>query len=89
MKNAKKISNTTKISYGYVIQLLKIGKEQNLCDYYKVSNSNRKKKVLCLETNKIYESIASVKYDGYFPSYVSEVCNGKREMAHNLHFKFI
>ena len=85
MKNTKQISNTTKISYGYVIRLLKIGKEQNLCDYYK----NRKKKVLCLETNKIYESIASVKYDGYFPSYVSEVCNGKREMAHNLHFKFI
>lgn len=91
VKNVKEISKITNISYTYTLKLLKIADEQNLCDYnnYYDVKKRKRKKVLCVETNKIYDSIASVKYDGFQPSSVSLVCNGKKETAHNLHFVFI
>lgn len=89
IKSIKEISSKTNISYGYVITLLKFGNKHNMCDYYKNCKKSGCKKVLCIETNKIYDSIASVKNDGFNPSCVSNVCNGKTEKYHNLHFKFI
>ena len=45
-------------------------------------------KVICLETGKIYDSIASTKYDGFVPRYVSECCRGIREIYKNYHWMF-
>ena len=88
IQNITKISEITKISKAYVIKLLKLGKENNLCNYHN-GNKTSKKKVLCIEKNKIYDSIANVKCDGYQPSSVSNCCNGKKLMAHKLHWRFI
>lgn len=47
------------------------------------------KKVLCIETGKIYKHLNDVKYDGYNPSSVSMICNGLQNKHHGHHFKFI
>ena len=47
------------------------------------------KRVLCEETNKIYDKLIDVKADGFTPSAVSQVCNGKRNSHKHKHFKFI
>lgn len=52
-------------------------------------NKPNKKKILCIETGKIYESINSVKEDGYSPASVSNYCNNKQGIAYGLHWKFV
>lgn len=47
------------------------------------------KKVLCVETGKVYNNLNDVKADGFNPSNVSMVCNGKRNKHHKCHFKFV
>lgn len=55
----------------------------------KPSNDNTPKRVLCIETGKVYERLSYVTEDGYASSAVSQVCNGKLKMHKGLHFKFI
>lgn len=55
----------------------------------KPKNDNTPKRVLWIETNKIYEKLTDVKEDGFAPSGVSQVCNGKLEHYRKQHFKFI
>lgn len=83
-----KVSNVTVINY--LNQAHKLG----LCDYE--GSNNRKKPVLCITTNKVFESLKDaqnfykVKY-----SYIRECCNGNRKFAgqdengNNLEWKFI
>lgn len=47
------------------------------------------KKVLCVETGKIYNRLSEVKEDCFTPSAVSQVCNGKRNIHKNCHFVFV
>lgn len=46
------------------------------------------KQVLWIEANKIYEKLTHCKEDGFNPSGVSQVCNGKKEKHKGQHFKF-
>lgn len=47
------------------------------------------KPVRCIETGKIYAKLVDVKQDGFTPSAVSQVCNGKKEYHKNYHFEFV
>lgn len=51
-------------------------------------NTNKPKNVLHIETGKIYSKLRDVEKDGYSPSKVSEVCNGKISHYKGQHFKF-
>lgn len=48
------------------------------------------KKILCIETNIVYDSIheAGIK-NNIRPAMISKCCNGNRETAHGYHWKFI
>lgn len=52
-------------------------------------NKNTIKKVLCIETGKIYDNMTLVEKDGFVRSSVSMVCNGKLKHHHGYHFEFI
>lgn len=84
-----KISKITDISKPYTIKLLKIGNDRNICNYHGQQRRNNGKALLCIETKHIYDSIASVKKDGYNPSSVSNCCNGKQEIHAGKHWKFL
>lgn len=47
------------------------------------------KRVICYETNKIYNKLIDVKEDGFSPSAVSQVCNGKQNSHKHKHFDFV
>ena len=90
MKNTKDISDYTGIHISSVISYLKRASEIGLCNYIKHYNSDKKsKKVLCIETNKVYECISDVKKDGYCNTHISNCCNKKYETAYGLHWQFI
>lgn len=82
--NLKEISVITNMSYSYISILIKICREQNLFD-----DVPKDKRILCVETGKIYDSTQSVKDDGYSLNAVIKVCNGTFNTHHNLHFNFI
>lgn len=83
------IAKIANISKSYTTTLLKIGRDNKLCDYRDQRGHNRGKSLLCVETGCIYDSIASVTRDGYSPSCVSNCCNGKSETYMNKHWQFI
>lgn len=91
MKNTQDISDYTGIHISSVISNLKKAAKSGLCDFvinYK-KNRNRYKPVLCVETQKIYECISSVKEDGYCNISVSKCCNGKQDSAYGMHWQFV
>ena len=48
------------------------------------------KKVLCLETNEVFESTRDAqRKTGIFHNSISNVCNGKRKTAGGYHLKFV
>lgn len=47
------------------------------------------KRVLWIETGKIYNRLVDSKKDGFTPSAVSQVCNGKSQHHKHQHFKFV
>lgn len=55
----------------------------------KPSMNNSIKKVLCIETGKMYEKLSLVKEDNFSPSAVSQVCNGKLKKHKNCHFRYV
>jgi hypothetical protein len=91
----QKIADAVGLHRNTVITKLKLCSEQGLCDYepYKGNGrtlfKNNKKKVICVETGKIYESISSVEKDGYSLSKVSRCCNKTQKTHKNLHWKFV
>lgn len=50
---------------------------------------NTPKRVLCIETGDIYESLTSVAEDGFSPSAVSRVCRGQLPHHKKFHFEYI
>lgn len=51
--------------------------------------TNKPKKVLCIETSKVYQPLSCVKDDGFSIVCVSNVCRGVQEKHKGYHFKFI
>ena len=50
----------------------------------------KKRRVLCIETNVIYDSIAdAAKQIGISSTMISKVCNGKNKTTHGLNFVFV
>lgn len=68
--------------------------ELGLCNYdsklmhIKSNIDNLGKKVVCVETEKIYDSIGSVANDGFIPQRVSLCCNNKAKTHKKYHWKF-
>ena len=92
MKNTQDISDYTGIHISSVISNLKKAAKSGLCDFVINYNKNRKRypnKVLCVETQKVYEYIKDVKEDGYSNSHVSKCCHGIIETAYGMHWQFI
>lgn len=87
IKNTVEIAKFLGIDDSTVSDYLKRCNEIGLCKYeprlYNV------KKVVCIETGKIYDKLTDCKNDGFNPSMVSEVCNGKYEKYKGKHFKFV
>lgn len=50
---------------------------------------NTPKKVVCIETGKIYDKLTQTANDGLSPSAVSRVCRGILSHHHGYHFKYI
>lgn len=50
---------------------------------------NALKRVLCVETGDVYESLTSVAEDGFSPSAVSRVCRGQLPHHKEFHFEYI
>lgn len=84
------IASKFNIHYGTVIKYLKRATDIGLCKYEQHKNAYREsKRIICVETRKIYNSISNVCEDGYDRSYVSNCCNNKCETAYGLHWQFI
>lgn len=91
MKSTKDIARFTGIDISSVIPYLKKASKVGLCDYVKnyEQNRNRYKRLLCVETEKIYEYINCVEEDGYNKSYISKCLHHKNGVAYGMHWRFI
>ena len=92
--SAKFISNKLNIGVGSVSKYLSKMNDLGLCNYNKQRShikSNIKylgKKVKCIETGKVYDSIGSVANDGFIPQKVSLCCNKKAKTHGRKHWEF-
>jgi hypothetical protein len=83
-----KQSDTTKYKRNTKLKNQKRTEEQK--ETYRKCQSRRYKRVLCVDTGKVYESIASAQRDfGVKKSHIGDVCVGKRNKALNHTWKFI
>ena len=92
IKSTKIIADKLGLHISTVISYLKKATEIQLCDYQKNYEKNRNrynKKVLCVETGKIYNYIKDVQEDGYCAAHISGCCNKKYDVAYGLHWRFI
>lgn len=86
--NSIDIANLVGINRATVIDALHKMADNNLCNYdSKISSlihipKSHYRKVICIETGKIYESIKSTKEDGFSPNCVSGCCSGKKVKTH-------
>ena len=78
IKNISQIAKITKLHNSTVRDYLKKCSELKMCNYSATGNS---KKIICVELNKVYDSVSSVKKDGFNISQVSECINGKCDSA--------
>jgi ribosomal protein L37AE/L43A len=100
IKNTKKLSDIYDKNLTTIISYLKNLAEIGFCDYKpyyqtigvkhsKDHNDSQKKKVLCIETGKIYNSILETGKYGFCSSSVSMCCNNKQKMAGGYHWSFL
>lgn len=92
--NTNEICDNLRISQPSVLKYLKKMTKLGLCSFdsqevhIKANIEKLGKKVICVETGKIYPSIGSVAEDGFIPSRVSMCCN-KKAMSHKkMHWEF-
>lgn len=91
-KSLKDIATHYGVSEQLVRKYLKIGRNNNMCDYnekrQKVHKGINKKKCMCIDTGKIYESIneASVS-TGISVKSISNCCNGWSKTAGKMKWK--
>lgn len=91
-KNIKEISSILELSYSYVDQLLLLAQKEKLCDYkrsYPYKHRRHKRKIICVETQKVYDSISSVELDGYDRRSVNNCLGGWAKSAYGKHWKYI
>lgn len=88
IKSSEKIAKKLNVHESTVIKYLKRANDLGLCEY-SPHCYREGKKVLCVETGKIYHSIGSVKNDGYCSTFISKCCHGEYEIAYGLHWQFI
>lgn len=57
---------------------------------YGTRNQRISKRVLCIETGKIYQSGKQVERElGFFSSYISSACNGKLKQAYGYTWRYV
>lgn len=102
-KSTTKIGSILKIHPNTISKYLKIANNIGLCEYTNTScklNRNdtikNRKRVICLETNKEFDSITSCcKFMTNTTNFnfrvgeVARICSGVRKSSHGYHFKFI
>ena len=91
-KDIKEISQILGLSYAYVNQLLLFAQENDLCDYKRLHPKQSKqwtRKVKCIETQKIYESIISTKLDGYNHKCIYNCLNNRSKTACGKHWEYV
>lgn len=93
-RNPEDIANKLHMSRQTIEKALHILTDNGLCDYDPkksiIDNASVKKfkRVICLESKKVYESIKSVSDDNFSPKGVSECCNGRNETHKRCHWMF-
>lgn len=88
-KSVKEISNIVKHAESSIRRWLKSGTSVGMCNYdSSVYIEKSKKKVICLETMQIYESIKATRKDGFNKSCVANCCHGRQEHHKGLHWMF-
>lgn len=66
------------------------GTRNKRCSESNTNNSKQSKKVLCLETGKIYPSIRQVERElGFLNGNISNACNGRLKTAYGFHWRYI
>ena len=66
------------------------GKKQSEEHKRKIREAARSKKVLCVETGEVFESIReATRKTGISNSHISEVCLGKRKTTGGYHWQFV
>lgn len=86
--NSIDIANLIGVSRKTVIDALHKMANNNICDYDSKASSlfhiskARSRRVICIETNKIYGSIKSASEDGFSPKCVSGCCSGAGAKTH-------
>ena len=54
-----------------------------------IYNTKTSKKVICIETGIVYQSLSEIKRQiGFSQSNISQCCNGKRKSAYKFHWKW-
>ena len=57
---------------------------------YGTRNERSSKKVKCVETNIVYQSITEIKIQlGFAQSHISDCCNGKQKSAYGYHWEWV
>lgn len=64
--------------------------KRKMSEAHKGKPANNKRKVLCVETGEVFESLSDTTIKiGIAQSSISQVCNGKRKSAGGYHWSFI
>ena len=96
IKSTTKIGKIMKMSSNTICTYLKIGKELLWCDYIPYKIGNQTKKILFIEEERIFESVAvlteylSSKYSDDFHDFmIRYVCLNKQKSYKGFHFKYV
>lgn len=84
IKSTQQIAKLLNLDISTVIDYLKRCANVGLCDY----TTDKHKKVICVDTGKIYDSLQDVKLDGYNISQVSACCNDKANTSGGCNWCF-
>jgi hypothetical protein len=88
-KTVEKISLTLKYSKTSIRNWLKMATEIGFCNYIPSKGFLKdKKSVICMEMNKVYNSVSSTKQDGFCPSQVSACCRYEQKTHKGYHWQF-
>lgn len=90
IKNTSDIAKMVVVGQRTVLDTLHKLAKNGLCDYdsKKVLTNMHSKKVICLETEKIYNSIKETSNDNFNPALVSRCCNKYLKTYKDFHWMF-
>lgn len=89
--NISQIALMLGISVSYVSDLLVYADNLGICNYTtkRKGHNTQRRKIMCVETKKIYNSISSVSEDNYNRRCVSNCLCGLSKTAHRKHWEYI